>query len=106
MEAMATLFERLGKGRPPPEEKIKQPRSDLEPAQKLLDFLQRWTKKTVSERDIRIYGPGTLRGRESAIKAAEILVKNGWLIPREGPRRRSRAWEIVHKPIVRPAVAG
>jgi len=53
----------------------------LLPAQKLLDWLQHWTKPTVSARDICIYGPNSLRDRRSAIDAAEILVKTGWLIP-------------------------
>ena len=100
---MVNLFERLGK-RPPAEKKTERP-NDLEPAQKLLDFLQRWQRPTITEREIRIYGPGTLRARESATKAAEILEKNGWLIPQNGPRHASQTWEIVHKPIVRPPVA-
>ena len=51
------------------------------PAQKLLDFLQRWAKPTVSVRDIRIFGPLSLRNRESAISSVEVLVKHGWLVP-------------------------
>jgi hypothetical protein len=105
---VVNLFERLAKGRPPPAEASKRPRSELEPAQRLLDFLQRWKKEIITERQVRIFGPGSLRDRESVIKATETLVKNGWLIPQSGPRyanRATRAWEIVHKPIVRPPVA-
>ena len=79
---MATLFERLDKGRPalPTEKATKQP------AQKLLDWLQYWTKPTVSARDICIYGPNSIRNRDKAIEAAEIPVKTGWLIPNKTRR--------------------
>ena len=72
---MVSLFERLDKGRPPPTRKAQEP----SPAQKLLDWLQHWSKPTVSARDICIYGPNAIRDRQRAIDSAEILVKNGWL---------------------------
>ena len=100
------LFERLNKGRPPPaEEQIKPPHDELIPAQKLLDWLQHWAKPTVSAREIRIYGPKSIRDRQSALNSAETLVKYGWLIPTQTPRRDRRVWQIVHKSIVRPTVA-
>jgi hypothetical protein len=101
---MASLFERLNKGRPPPAEESKSPHKELIPAQKLLDWLQRWAKNTVSTREIRIYGPKSIRDRESAINSAETLVKYGWLIPNQTHRRDRRVWQIVHKSIVRPTV--
>src|SRR5262245_14364373 len=102
---MASLFERLSKGRPPPvEEASKQARKPL-PAQKLLDWLQHWTKPTVRGRDICIYGPNSLRDRERAIDSAEILVKNGWLVPIKTRRYDMREWQIVRKPILHPTVA-
>src|SRR5262245_447849 len=98
---MTNLFERLAQGRPAPtEEKIK-----VDPAQKLLDFLLRWPKPTISRRDIRIYGPKSLRDRESAINSVEILVKHGWLIPNKTRRRDMHQWQIVRRPIVHPTVA-
>ena len=75
------------------------------PAQKLLDWLQHWTKPTVSARDICIYGPNSIRNRESAINSAEILVKNGWLVPIKTRRHDMREWQIVRKPIIQPTVA-
>jgi hypothetical protein len=101
MTAVANLFERLDKGRPPPTKKAQEP----SPPQKLLDWLQHWTKPTVSARDICIYGPNSLRDRESAIDSAEILVKNGWLVPIKTRRRDMREWQIVRKPIIHPTVA-
>src|SRR5262249_12042147 len=68
--AMANLFERLAQGRPAPaEEKVK-----VDPAQKLLDWLQHWSKPTISTRDIHIYGPNSIRDRESAVNSAQTLV--------------------------------
>ena len=85
---MSNLFDRLDRGRPPAEEKTKQP----DPAQLLLNFLQRWTKPTISSRDIRIYGPKSIRNRESAVRSAQILAAQGWLVPLE-----ARVWQVVRK---------
>ena len=53
-------------------------------AQKLLDWLQHdWTGPTITARDIYHFGPNSTR--ESAIDSAEILVKNGWLVPSDAP---------------------
>jgi hypothetical protein len=76
----------------------------LQPAQRLLTWLQRWSKNTVSERDIRIFGPRCLRSREGANAAAEVLVRNGWLRP-EIRRHVGRAWKITRRPILDPTVA-
>jgi len=106
---MVSLFERLDKGRPPSaaEEKIQPPRNELEPAQRLLDFLQRWAKDTVSLRDILVFGPYSLRDdRKSAIDAAETLAAHGWLVPQKAHRHDRREWQVLRKPIIRPTVAG
>ena len=95
------LFQRLSAGRPAPtEEKIK-----VDAAQKLLDFLLRWPKPTISRRDIYIYGPTCTRKREDAIKAAEFLVKTGWLVPYKTHRHDWRVWEIVRRPVIHPTIA-
>ena len=100
------LFERLAQGRPAPAEPArKQPPTELEAAQKLLDFLQRWDKPTVSVRDIRIWGPRITRNRKSAIAAAEILVKNNFLVPNKPYRSHTYEWKIVRKPVIHPSVA-
>jgi hypothetical protein len=98
------LFQRLDKGRPTPVEARKQPLSEIERAQRLLDFLQRWGKPTVTPRDIRIYGPKSLRDQQSAIASAEILKKHGWLIPAEPRQRNALEWEIVRRPIIYPTL--
>jgi hypothetical protein len=99
---MADLFERLDRGRPsPPIEKAQEP----SPAQKLLDWLQRWSKPTISIRDVHIYGPGSIRNRKSTIEAAEVLAKNGWLVPDKAHRYDMRKWQIVRKPIAHPIIS-
>jgi hypothetical protein len=99
--AVVSLFERLNRGRPPPTRKAQEP----SPAQKLLDWLQHWSKPTVSARDICIYGPNAIRDRQRAIDSAEILVKNGWLVPIKTRRHDMHEWQIVRKPIIHPTVA-
>jgi hypothetical protein len=97
------LFERLDQGRPAPEPKVvNQP--DKDPAQRLLDWLQRWNKPTVSMRQICQFGPRPIRDRKSVISATEVLVKTNWLIPIKTTRRDTREWEITRKTIVFPAV--
>ena len=74
------------------------PEQKLPPAQKLLDWLQRWPKPTVSARDIYTFGPSAIRDRENAIGLAEILVKHGWLILIPTRRRDMKEWQIVREP--------
>jgi hypothetical protein len=110
MVEMANLFERLSGGRPPAQFEIKaQKRQDeealLSSAQKLLDFLQRWTKNTINLRDIRTLGPHSIRDRKDAVRAAEILCHFGWLAPIRSAHYDGRAWQITRKPVVGPAVA-
>ena len=98
------LFERLDQGRPAPEPKpVSKP--DKEPAQKLLDWLQRWPKPTITVRDVHIYGPHPFKGRKNVTAAAEVLVQNGWLAPLKTWRYDMRKWQIVRKPpIIAPKV--
>jgi len=85
---------------PPVKEKAK-----VDPAQKLLDWLQRWHKPTITVRQIRIYGPHIMKDQRGALDAAEILVKNGWLNPAKKPFRRDRIeWQIVRTPTLSPTV--
>jgi hypothetical protein len=90
---MSNLFDRLDRGRPPaPAEEKTRPKN--EPAQLLLNWLQRWPKPTVSSRDIRIWGPKTIRDRESAIRSAQILAAHGYLTP-----LKNRVWQVVREPL-------
>jgi hypothetical protein len=100
---VASLFEILDRGRPPPIEKT--PAKPHAAAQRLLDWLQHWSKPTIRARDICIYGPNSIRDRERALASAEILVKHSWLIPIETRRRDMYEWQIVRKPIIHPTVA-
>lgn len=102
MIIVANLFERLSRSRPP-EPKIEQPAKD--PAQLLLTWLQRWPEDTVTVRDIRVYGPKSIRDREHAISAAETLATNGWLEPTKPNWPGTFAWKVLRKNVVHPAVA-
>jgi hypothetical protein len=97
------IFERLNKGgpAPPPEEKAK-----INPAQKLLTWLQRWPKPTVRMNEILVYGPRPeMRKRENAISATETLVRNGWLAPLKTRRPNMMEWQIIRKEaVLRPAI--
>ena len=97
---MANLFERLAQGRPPaPVEK----KPGSSPAQKLLDFILRWDRPTINVRDIRHYGPGSLRNQKNMVDSTEVLVETGWLKPVKS--HHGHRWQIVRKPIVYPTVS-
>jgi len=96
-----SVFARYIEDLKPPVEKTK----GSSPAQKMLDWLQRWSRPTVRIRDIRVHGPGrAIRNRENAISTAEILVKTGWLIPLGSRRHDGGEWQIVRRAIVHPIV--
>jgi hypothetical protein len=98
----ANLFERLAaKGRPV-EEKTSQP--DL--AQRMLDFLLRWPRPSISTSDMMIYGPRPKQNAEGVLKLATILEKHGWLTPKSTPKKNMRHWNIVRRPIVHPTLDG
>jgi hypothetical protein len=106
---MVSLFERLGQLSPPPATKEAQkplPDQKLQQAQRMLDWIQqRWTGNTICIRDVRQYGPNSLRNPKSMIDAAEVLVKSGWLEPAELHRYDMRKWRIIRRPpIVAPKV--
>jgi len=88
-----------------PELKPSKQSQEVSPAQKLLDWLQRWNKDTVSIRDIRVYGPRPIRNPKNAIDAAKTLVKYGWLTPIWAHQKDVHEWRIIRKLIVNPKVA-
>jgi hypothetical protein len=91
--AAMTIFERLNRGRPPAEAAIEQP--SQEPAQLLLNWLQRWDKPTVSTKNICQFGPYSLRNGERALRSAQVLAALGWLAP-----LTAREWLVVRKSLV------
>jgi hypothetical protein len=95
------LFERLERERPPAEEPIPQqvPPPTPPEALKLLNWLQHnWGRNVICARDLYRYGPHRSSGRESALKAAEILEKRGWFIPLKANRRDVKRWQITIGP--------
>jgi hypothetical protein len=88
--------------KPSPTEKAQ----EISPAQRLLDFLQRWPKDVISVRNIQQYGPRTIRDLRGAIDAAEALARHGFLNPVQKPARRDRReWQIIRRPTFNPTVA-
>ena len=88
-----------------PEPKPTKETQETSSAQKLLDWLQRWNKPTITVRDVHIYGPRPLKGRKNVTAAAEVLVQNGWLKPLKAHQYNMRKWQIVRKlPIIAPRV--
>jgi hypothetical protein len=98
MVVMPTIFERLE--RPAPPKKAQ----ETSPEQKLLNFLQRWPKDTISLRDITLFGPSMIRTQRTEFNTAEVLVQHGWLAPIQGPYRNSRQWQVMRRPTVHPIV--
>jgi len=94
-----TLFERLTRERPAPEPKTNQPHND---AQKMLDWLMRWPKPTISTSEMMIYGPRPKQNAEGVLKLAAILEKHGWLTPKTTPKKNMRHWDIVRRPFIHP----
>jgi len=99
--ATMTIFDRLNRGRPATETAIKQPRKDNH-AQRLLTWLPRWPRDTITARQLRNYSP--LRNRGEAIGAAEVLVANGFLAATRAQRPNTYAWRIIRKNILNPTV--
>jgi hypothetical protein len=94
------IFERLKEGRPPqaptpPPTPLPTPPEAL----RLLDWLQHnWGQPTICVRDIHRQGPTPIRDRKSALEAAEILEKRGWLIPLKAHRYDRKRWQITIGP--------
>jgi len=97
---MANLFERLSRERPSPSSARKA--RQLENAQKILNFLQRWPEDTITANEILQYGPHALRDRKYVLEAAEQLIQNGWLIPLPARKYHHYKWQIARKLTVRP----
>jgi len=97
---MSNLFDRLDRSRPPAEEKTEQP----DPAQKLLNWLQKWRRPTITPRQIRIYGPKYFRSQERVLGTAEALVRYGWLTALKPRGKNTHEWQVVRKPVIHPLV--
>src|SRR5262245_42888007 len=94
---MATLFERLDRGRPPPAEAGIKHRAAARPPL-LLDWLRNhWPKTTICARDLYRNAPNPIRDRKIALDLAEELVAQGSLTPIKTHRHDRKAWQIVGK---------
>jgi hypothetical protein len=65
-------------------------------AQKLLDWsINYWSQPTISMREIRAYGPNSIRDWKIARTLTEILVRQGWFTPLKTHRYDRSEWRIV-----------
>jgi hypothetical protein len=85
-------------------EPIKQPRKELDPAQQLLTWLQKWNRPTIRMNDILVYGPRPAMRKRAAIGPVETLVRHKWLIPIPTRRSNMSEWKIVRPAIVDPVI--
>jgi hypothetical protein len=94
---VVSLFERLGQPSP-----VKAKIHKDDPAQRLLDWLiNRWTEPTITARNVCQFGPRPYRKLKDVINSAEILTRQGWLVP---TKTRRHEWQVVRRPIVRPTI--
>ena len=78
-----------------PEKELEQP----DPAIKLLEWITyKRPGATITLRDVYRHGPHFLRDdRESAFGLAEILVRQGRLVPMVAHRRDGRKWHVIRE---------
>jgi hypothetical protein len=70
-------------------------RTQVPPAERLMAWLPRWPKATISIRDVRLYGPNSLRTQEVASAAIDVLAGLGWLVPVRTRQHNMEWWQIV-----------
>ena len=70
-------------------------RTQVPPAQRLMAWLPRWPQPTISVRDVRLYGPNSLRDPKLAADAIAVLTGYGWLIPVQTRQHNMNSWQIV-----------
>jgi hypothetical protein len=113
MVVAANLFERLREKQPqqleqPAEPEIvrrgPQPIIPLihlksSPSEKLLAWLVNyWPGATVTLRDIRAYGPHSVRDPQDVMNLTQTLTEFGWLVPVPARRRDMKKWRVVREP--------
>jgi hypothetical protein len=97
MKAVATIFEKLDRGRPP--RQLKTGNSELtRDIERLHVWLQHRGKSTIALRDICYFGPHTMRSRKRALLLAEILAGRGLLIRKQARRYDRFEWQIAANP--------
>jgi hypothetical protein len=92
----ATFFDRIKGPARQVEEVIHHPRWNPPTADRLLDWLMtRWAKDTITVREIRAFGPSSIRDKNTALSLAQALEKRGWLSPVKGWRLDMQVWRVV-----------
>jgi hypothetical protein len=82
--------------------------AQVPPAERLMAWLPRWHKATISVRDARLYGPNSLRDPKLAADAIAVLAGFGWLVPVMTRQHNMEWWQIVRgrdQAVASPGVA-
>src|SRR5262245_38702175 len=110
---MPDIFERLaqqqqpGKDQPAepeivrkgPQPIIPQAHPKSHPNEKLLAWIVNyWPKTTITLRDIRAYGPNSVRDPADILSLTKTLTECGWLTPVKAWRRDMKRWRIMREP--------
>jgi hypothetical protein len=83
-------------------------RAQVPPAERLMAWLPRWPKATISVRTVRLYGPNSLRDPKIASAAIDVLAGLGWLVPVMTRQHNMECWQIVRgrdQAVASPGVA-
>jgi hypothetical protein len=73
------------------------------PSERLLSWIINfWPSPIISLRDIRVYGPYSIRDAKDAVSVTQTLAEFGWLVPVKAHRRDRRVWRIVRDPRTQP----
>jgi len=83
---------------PPPKPPPQQP----DYAQRMLDFILRWPRPSISVPDLMTYGPEPRKNAEETLKLATLLERQGWLTKKDMPKKNMKHWTINRKPFVHP----
>src|SRR6476620_8731205 len=102
--ATRNLFERLAPLQLATTAELSQAQK-LQPAQTLLTWLQHhWKKPTISEREIRIFGPRLPRSGDRQ-RISRSVGQAQLAQPRLGAPSRLASMEIIRRPVLNPTVA-
>ena len=82
-------------GEKKPSSQLRPKRAQVPPAERLMAWLPRWHKATISVRDARLYGPNSLRDPKLAADAIAVLAGFGWLVPVMTRQHNMEWWQIV-----------
>jgi hypothetical protein len=77
---------------------VKRTNIEPPPINLLLDWLvNRWSKPTISARDLYTYGPKCVRNRQTVLSLTQDLSERGWVVPIPSRQRNMKQWRIIRR---------